>query len=87
MSSARFLTDLFLHEDRLDTSRHKEFLPALERIAENPSPTEQDEEKYREKADSAMLALNSTRPVGLEAVMRSYGKKTRPLPRKGNLPD
>jgi hypothetical protein len=70
MSSARFLTDLFLHEDRLDTSRHKEFWPALERIAENSSPTEEDEEKYREKADSAMLALNSTRPVGLEAVMR-----------------
>ncbi|MGB8890408.1 MAG: hypothetical protein WCC87_27020 [Candidatus Korobacteraceae bacterium] len=70
MSSARFLTELFLHEERLDTSRHEEFWPALKLIAENPSPTEQDEEKYREKADSAMLALNSTRPVGLEAVMR-----------------
>ena len=70
MSSARFLTELFLHEDRLDTSRHQEFWPALKLIAENPSPTEKDEEKYREKADSGMLALNSTRPVGLEAVMR-----------------
>lgn len=70
MSSARFLTELFLHEDRLDTSRHKEFWPALKLIAENPSPAEKDEEKYREKADSGMLALNSTRPVGLEAVMR-----------------
>jgi hypothetical protein len=70
MSSARFLTELFLHEDRLDTSRHKEFWPALKLIAGNPSPSEKDEEKYRKKADSGMLALNSIRPVGLEAVMR-----------------
>ena len=70
MSSARFLTELFLHEDRLDTSRHQEFWPALKLVAENPSPTEKDEEQYRDKADSGMLALNSTRPVGLEAMMR-----------------
>lgn len=70
MSSARFLTELFLHPDRLDTSRHSEFWPALKLIAENPSPMEEDEAEYRKKADSGMLALNSTRPVGLEAVMR-----------------
>jgi hypothetical protein len=70
MSSARFLSELFLHEDRLDTSRHMEFWPALKLIAENPSPTDEDEAEYRKKEDFGMLALNSTRPVGLEAVMR-----------------
>lgn len=70
MSSARFLTELFLHPDRLDTSRHEELWPSLKLISENPSPTEKDETKYREEADFGMLALNSTRPVGLEAVMR-----------------
>ncbi len=70
MSSARFLTELFLHTDRLDTSRHTEFWPALELIAENPSPSDEDEAEYRKKTDFGMLALNSTRPVGLEAVMR-----------------
>jgi hypothetical protein len=70
MSSARFLTELFLHPDKLDRSRHMEFWPALSLIAENPSPTENDEAKYGEKPGSGMLALNSTRPVGLEAVIR-----------------
>jgi hypothetical protein len=70
MSSARFLTELFLHPERLDTSRHLEFWPALKLIAENPSPTDDDEAEYRKKADFGILALNSTRPVGLEAVMR-----------------
>lgn len=70
MSSARFLTELFVHPDKLDTSRHLEFWPALKLITENPSPREKDEAEYREKADFGMLALNSTRPVGLEAVMR-----------------
>jgi hypothetical protein len=71
MSSARFLSELFLHPERLDTSRHLEFWPALKLIAENPSPTEEDEVEYRKKEDDfGTLALNSTRPVGLEAVMR-----------------
>jgi hypothetical protein len=70
MSSARFLTEIFLHESRLDVSRYIEFWPALKLIAENPSPTEKDEEEYRKKEDFGLLALNSTRPVGLEAVMR-----------------
>lgn len=70
MSSARFLTELFLHPERLDTSRHSELWPALKLIAENESPTEKDETEYRKKADFGILALNSTRPVGLESVMR-----------------
>ena len=70
MSSARFLTELFLHPDRLDTDRHQEFWPSLRLIAENPSPTYDDEAEYRKTAHFGMLALNSTRPVGLEAVMR-----------------
>ena len=70
MSSARFLAELFLHPERLDTSRHLEFWPALKLIAENASPTEEDEVEYRKAVDFGMLALNSTRPVGLEGVMR-----------------
>lgn len=70
MSSARFLSELFLHEKRLDTTRYLEFWPALQLISENPSPTEEDEADYRKKEDISLLALNSTRPVGLEAVMR-----------------
>jgi hypothetical protein len=70
MSSARFLAELFLYEDRLDVSRYIEFWPALKLIAENPSPSEKDEQEYRKKEDFGLLALNSTRPVGLEAVMR-----------------
>jgi hypothetical protein len=70
MSSARFLSELFLHGDKLDPSRHLEFWPALKLIAENPSPSEEDEAEYRKKEHFGTLALNSTRPVGLEAVMR-----------------
>jgi hypothetical protein len=70
MSSARFLAELFLHPERLDTARHSEFWPALILIAENPSPTEKDETEYRNNTDFGTLALNSTRPVGLQAVMR-----------------
>ena len=70
MSSARFLSELFLHPQRLDTSHYRDFWPALKLIAENPSPTEEDEKDYRKQEDVGMLALNSTRPVGLEAVMR-----------------
>jgi hypothetical protein len=70
MSSARFLSELFLHEKRLDTARHLEFWPALKLIAENSSPTEEDEAEYRKKEDVGILALNSARPVGLEAVIR-----------------
>jgi hypothetical protein len=76
MSSARFLSELFLHEKRLDTARHLEFWPALKLIAENPFPSEEDEAKENVSEDDeakenvGLLALNSTRPVGLEAVMR-----------------
>lgn len=70
MSSARFLSELFLHPEKLDTSRYRDFWPALKLIAENPSPTEEDEKDYRKQEDVGLLALNSTRPVGLEAVMR-----------------
>ncbi len=70
MSSARFLTELFLHPERISVDRHEEFWPALELIAQTQSPTADDEREYRKKADFGMMALNSARPVGLEAVMR-----------------
>jgi len=70
MSSARFLTELFLHPERLKVERRDEIWPALQLIADVKSPTSEDEREYRTKMDFGMLALNSTRPVGLEAVMR-----------------
>lgn len=70
MSSARFLAELFLHPERISVDRHEEFWPALELIAQTQSPTADDEREYRKKADFGMMALNSARPIGLEAVMR-----------------
>jgi hypothetical protein len=70
MSSARFLTELFLHPDRLEVGRHRELWPTLELMAQSENPTAEDEKDYRSKNDFGMLALNSTRPVALEAVMR-----------------
>ncbi|HEV2418034.1 MAG TPA: hypothetical protein VGX94_09525 [Terriglobia bacterium] len=70
MSSARFLTELFLHPDHISVDRHEEYWPALEGIAQTQSPTADDEREYRKKADFGMMALNTARPVGLEAVIR-----------------
>jgi hypothetical protein len=73
MSSARFLAELFLHPQRLDLSRHNELWPALNLIAENPSPLPEDENHLQEKSDFGIHALNSIRSVGIEAVMRYAG--------------
>jgi len=70
MSSARFLTELFLHPDRLAVERNGEFWPALQLAAQIASPTADDEREYRKKWDFGMMALNSTRPVALQAVIR-----------------
>ena len=70
MSCARFLAELFLHPQRLHTSRRRELWPALELIAENPSPSPDDEKEYVKGSDFGLLALNSTRSVGLEAVVQ-----------------
>jgi hypothetical protein len=70
MSSARFLTELFLHPEHIPVERHEEFWPTLDLIAQIQSPTADDEKEYRKTSHFGMMALNSTRPVALEAVMR-----------------
>ena len=70
MSSARFLCELFLHPQRLDTRRCREFLPALELVAQSPSPSPEDEKQYKEGSDFGIAALNNIRSVGVQAVMQ-----------------
>jgi hypothetical protein len=74
MSAARFMTDLFLHEERLDVARASELFPAVEALCFLPRPTEEDEVEYKKEPDGHVpLALNSPRPTGVEALIR-YGR-------------
>jgi hypothetical protein len=70
MSSARFLSELFLHPQRLDIRRCREFWPALELVAQSPSPSPEDEKQYKEGSDFGIAALNNIRSVGLQAAMQ-----------------
>lgn len=70
MSSARFLSELFLHPHRLDIRRWREFWSVLELIAQNPSPSPEDDEQRKEGPDFGLAALNNIRSVGLLAVMQ-----------------
>jgi hypothetical protein len=74
MSAARFLSDLFLQEQRLDITRAAElFLPARA-VCFLPRPTVEDEVEYKKEASRyASFALNTPRPVGVEAMIR-YGR-------------
>ena len=72
MSSARFLTELFLHPERISVERREGDSGRLWNSIklQTQSPTAEEEKEYRKKSDFGMMALNSTRPIGLEAVMR-----------------
>jgi hypothetical protein len=70
MSSARFLSELFLHTQRLDIRRCREFWPAVELIAQSPSPSPEDEKQYGEGSDFGIAALNNIRSVGVQAAMQ-----------------
>jgi hypothetical protein len=70
MSSARFLSELFLHPQRLDISRCGEFWPALELVTQSPSPSPEDEKQYEGGSDLGLAALNNIRSVGVQAVMQ-----------------
>ena len=80
MSSARFLTELFLHADLIEIGRIQELWIPLTLVASSPWPKPEDEIEYRKSHSSIMMALNDIRPVGLEAVMRfaRWLKQTKP---------
>jgi hypothetical protein len=74
MSAARFLSDLFLEENRLDIARADELLPPARSVCFLPRPTVEDEAEYKkEPSRHASFALNTPRPVGVEAMIR-YGR-------------
>jgi hypothetical protein len=74
MSAARFLTDLFLQEQRLDIARAAELFPPARAVCFLPRPTVEDEVEYKKEASRyASFALNTPRPVGVEAMIR-YGR-------------
>jgi hypothetical protein len=74
MSAARFMTDLFLQEQRLDITRAAELFPAARAVCFLPRPTMEDEAEYKKDASRyASFALNTPRPVGVEAMVR-YGR-------------
>ena len=74
MSAARFLSDLFLEEKRLDLARADELFPAVRAVCFLPRPTAEDEAEYKkEPSRYSSFALNTPRPVGVEAMIR-YGR-------------
>lgn len=74
MSAARFLTDLFLEEKRLDLARAAELFPPARAVCFLPRPTVEDEAEYKkEPSRYGSFALNTPRPVGVEAMIR-YGR-------------
>jgi hypothetical protein len=74
MSAARFMTDLFLQEKRLDIARAAELFPVVRALCFLPRPTVEDEIEYKKDASSHVsYALNTPRPVGVEAMIR-YGR-------------
>jgi hypothetical protein len=74
MSGARFMSDLLLDEKRLNLSRSAELFQSVRALCFVPSPRVEDEVEYKKDASRFMsLALNSPRPVGVEALAR-YGR-------------
>jgi hypothetical protein len=74
MSAARYLTDLMLQDGRLDVARAEELWPAIHAVCYLARPTVEDEVEYKEEGSRhASFALNTPRPVGVEAMIR-YGR-------------
>jgi hypothetical protein len=74
MSAARFMTDLMLQTERLDLRRSGELFETVRALCFVPRPTAEDEVEYKKQASRyASFALNTPRPVGVEAMMR-YGR-------------
>lgn len=74
MSAARFMTDLMLQTERLDLGRAGELFETVRALCFIPRPTREDEVEYKKHASRyASFALNTPRPVGVEAMIR-YGR-------------
>jgi len=74
MSAARFMTDLMLQTERLELRRAEELFQTVRALCFVPRPTADDEVEYKKEASRyASFALNTPRPVGVEAMMR-YGR-------------
>ena len=68
------MTDLFLQEKRLDIARAAELFPVVRALCFLPRPTAEDEIEYKKDAGRHVsYALNTPRPVGVEAMIR-YGR-------------
>jgi hypothetical protein len=74
MSAARFMTDVMLQTERLDLRRAGELFETVRALCFVPRPTPEDEVEYKKEASRyASFALNTPRPVGVEAMIR-YGR-------------
>ncbi len=68
------MTDLMLQTERLDLRRAGELFETVRALCFVPRPTIEDEVEYKKQASRyASFALNTPRPVGVEAMMR-YGR-------------
>ena len=71
MSAARFMTELMLKTERLDLQRADELFESVRALCFVPRPTEEDEVEYKKQSSRyASFALNTPRPVGVEAMIR-----------------
>jgi hypothetical protein len=71
MSAARHMTDLMLQTERLDLERAGELFETVRALCFVPRPTPEDEVDYKKEASRyASFALNTPRPVGVEAMIR-----------------
>lgn len=74
MSAARFMSDLMLQTERLELRRAGELFETVRALCSVPRPTPEDEIEYKKQASRyASFALNTPRPVGVEAMIR-YGR-------------
>jgi hypothetical protein len=74
MSAARFMADLMLQTERLDLGRAGELFETVRALCFVPRPRPEDEVEYKKQASRyASFALNTPRPVGVEAMIR-YGR-------------
>jgi hypothetical protein len=74
MSAARFMTDLMLSTERLDLGHARELFETVRALCFVPRPTPKEEVEYKKEASRYVsFALNTPRPVGVEAMIR-YGR-------------
>lgn len=74
MSAARYMAELMLKTERLDLKRADELFLVVRAMCYLPHPTEEEEASYKKESSRyASFALNTPRPVGVEAMIR-YGR-------------